>query len=64
MSFFFLFAEKKLLKKSAFQTVIIWHRDKRGYTVQYDGVLHNHLDSWFRIYERLSSFEHETFYYQ
>lgn len=41
---FFFFAEKL---KSAFQTVvIIWHRDKRGYTVQYDGVLHNHLDSW------------------
>lgn len=43
MGVFFFFAEKK----SAFQTVvIIWHRDKRGYTVQYDGVLHNHLDSW------------------
>lgn len=44
MGVFFFFAEKL---KSAFQTVvIIWHRDKRGYTVQYDGVLHNHLDSW------------------
>lgn len=31
--------------KSAFQIVIIWHRDKKRKTVQYDGVLHNYLDS-------------------
>lgn len=45
--FFFFFFSAKNEKKSAFQTVvIICHRNKRGYTVQYDGVLHNHLDSW------------------